>query len=83
MLGIFPRGEGPFDPGRLNNIAINQIIRRMDDGQRVRYLDMGHVFLEEDGTISKAIMPDFLHLSPQGYQRWAEAIEPALFEMGL
>jgi lysophospholipase L1-like esterase len=83
LLGVFPRGEGPFDPGRLNNIAINQIIRRYDDGQRVHYLDVGGAFLEEDNTISKEIMPDFLHLSPAGYRRLAEAIEPKLVELGL
>jgi lysophospholipase L1-like esterase len=26
-------------------------------------------------------MPDFLHLSRKGYQIWADAIEPALWDM--
>ena len=26
-------------------------------------------------------MPDFLHLSRKGYQIWADAIEPTLWEM--
>ena len=83
LHGIFPRGTGPLDQQRLNNIAINQLIRRFDDDQRVHYLDIGHVFLEEDGTIDKAIMPDLLHLSPEGYERWARALEPKLKELGL
>lgn len=29
-------------------------------------------------TLTKAIMPDMLHLSPAGYQRWADAMEPTL-----
>ena len=52
---------------RLNNIAINQIIRRYADGDRVHYLEVGDQFLEPDGSISEEIMPDLLHLSGEGY----------------
>jgi N-acetylglucosamine-6-sulfatase len=83
LLGIFPRGKTPFDLQRLNNVAINQRIRRYADGQRVHYLDIGPVFLEADGTLPEAVMPDLLHLSPEGYRRWAEAIEPKLRELGI
>ncbi|HAV63133.1 MAG TPA: acetylglucosamine-6-sulfatase [Verrucomicrobiales bacterium] len=83
LLGVFPRGQSPFDPGRLNNLGINQRIRRFADGDRVHYLDLSGSFLEADGTLSKEIMPDYLHLSPAGYQRWADAIEPSLKQLGL
>ena len=63
LHGIFPRGNNSLDEKRLNNIAINQIIRRFADGDRVHYLDIGDQFLEPDGTISTEIMPDRLHLS--------------------
>ena len=80
LLGIFPRGETPWDPLRLNNVAINDYLRRMDDGERIVYRDISRVFLEEDGTLSREIMPDLLHLNEQGYQRWAQAIAPILTE---
>ena len=83
LLGVFPRGKKSLDPKRLNNVAINQRIRKFHDGERVHYLDIGSVFLEEDGTLSPKIMPDALHLSPEGYKRWAEAIEPKLQELGV
>ena len=83
LLGIFPRGATPDDAGRLNNRAINRLVRRFADGSRVRYLDIGGAFTEPDGTLSKEIMPDFLHLSPEGYRRWAAAIAPALEEWGV
>jgi N-acetylglucosamine-6-sulfatase len=83
LTGIFPRGRQPTDLKRLNNIAINQIIRRFEDGQRVHYLDIGDVFLEADGTISPEVMPDALHLSEEGYRRWAAALEPTLQALGL
>lgn len=83
LHGIFPRGTDSLDEKRLNNIAINQIIRRFADGDRVHYLEVGDQFLEPDGTISKEIMPDRLHLSKKGYERWAHALEPKLNELGL
>ncbi|NOY43174.1 MAG: sulfatase-like hydrolase/transferase [Planctomycetes bacterium] len=83
LHGVFPRGRTPIDAGRLNNVAINQIIRRFADGKRVQYLDIGDSFLESDGSLSKEIMPDALHLSVEGYKRWAKALEPVLVELGL
>jgi len=67
----------------LNNVMINQKIRRLADGERVHYLDLSNEFLNADGTISKEIMPDYLHLSAEGYERWAKAIQPKLEELGL
>ena len=83
MLGIFPRGKTQFDEKRLNNIAVNQTIRRFADGRRVHYTDIGDVFLESDGSIQESIMPDALHLSKEGYKRWARTIEPLLKHLGV
>jgi arylsulfatase A-like enzyme/lysophospholipase L1-like esterase len=83
LLGIFPRGATSWDPGRVNNLGINQRLRLLADGDRVRYLDLGDAFLEPDGTLSREVMPDHLHLSTEGYRRWAQALEPALRELGL
>lgn len=83
LLGVFPRGRQPFDLGRLNNEAINQIIRRYDDGDRIHYVDIKEVFVNADGTLPDALMPDALHLSPEGYRLWGNAIEPKLRELGL
>ena len=83
LHAIFPRGTRSDNPGRLNNIAINKIIQRYSDHERIHYLDIADAFLEEDGTLPPEIMPDALHLSPEGYQRWADALEPTLQELGL
>jgi beta-glucosidase len=80
VLGIFPRGQKPSS-AREKLIEVNKEISRLDDGKAVRYLDIGKSFLESDGTISPAIMPDYLHLSRQGYERWAEAMEPTLKQL--
>jgi lysophospholipase L1-like esterase len=49
--------------------------------QRENYLDIGAKFLQADGTLTKEIMPDYLHLSAKGYQIWADAITPKLAEL--
>jgi beta-glucosidase len=77
LLGIFPRGEG-FNEMRGQILQVNQALARLDDGEHLHFLDIGRVFVEDDGSIQKDVMPDFLHLSPEGYRRWAAAIEPTL-----
>lgn len=80
LLAIFPRGEKPC-PRRENNAKANEIASKIADGKMIDYLDIGPKFLQPDKSISKEIMPDYLHLSPEGYQIWADAIESKLAEL--
>ena len=80
LLGLFPRGE-KNDPVREQVKEINSQLARLDDGKRVKFLDIGSRFLEADGTLSREIMPDLLHPSERGYQIWAEAMEDTLAGM--
>mgnify|MGYP003337475157 FL=1 len=73
LLSILPVGDKP-NPGREKRAAINSLISKFHGGP-VHYLDISAKFLESDGTISKDVMPDFLHLSPKGYEIWSEAIK--------
>jgi lysophospholipase L1-like esterase len=78
ILAIFPRGpNNEFQPRQVN-MKTNKIIEKLADGKNVFYLDIGQKFLAADGTLSKDVMPDLLHLSPQSYTTWAEAIEPTV-----
>lgn len=77
LLDIFPRGANPNNQ-RGKVLQVNQIISKLDDGEHVHFLSIGKRFVEDDGTISEAIMPDSLHLSPRGYEIWADAIEGKL-----
>ncbi len=82
LLAVFPRGEKPENnPGRTKLTEVNQIISKLDDGKQVFYLDIGPKFLQPDGSISKEIMPDYLHLSPAGYKIWADAIGDKLAQL--
>ena len=80
LCGIFPRGQS-FSPQRGKILQVNQALARLDDGKAVFYVDFGSQLIENDGTISKTIMPDHLHLSEAGYKIWAGAIEPKLKEI--
>jgi len=47
----------------------------------VHFLRIGQNFVSPDGSIAKDIMPDFLHLTPKGYEIWAKSIEPMLAKL--
>lgn len=80
ILAIFPRGEKP-NAQREKNAKASEIASKLADGKMVHFMDIGAKFLEDDGTLTRDIMPDLLHLSPRGYEIWAEAIEGKVKEM--
>ncbi len=78
LLGIFPCHEKPNDPIREKIRKTNEKIKSLADYKNIYFADIGGAFLEKDGTITKAVMRDLLHLSPKGYEMWADAMEPYL-----
>jgi beta-glucosidase len=81
LLGIFPRGEKPDDAKRHVNMKANELAKSVADNKDVFYLDIGPQFLSTDGTLTKDIMPDYLHLSEKGYEIWARSIEPKVAQL--
>jgi lysophospholipase L1-like esterase len=78
VLAIFPRGANKDDARRKVNQGANELIAKLADDKQVFFLDIGPKFLAEDGTLSKEIMPDLLHLNEKSYRIWAESIEDKL-----
>ena len=78
ILGIFPRGANAEDKKRQVNEKANAMIAKLADGKRVHYLDIGKNFLNDEGVLTREIMPDLLHLSTDGYTIWSESIEPSV-----
>lgn len=76
LMAVFPAGETASAPIRGKIRQINQAIAPLDKRKRVTFIDIGETFLETDGSISTQIMPDYLHLTEEGYRRWADAILP-------
>ena len=81
LLGVFPRGAEPGDARRKVNEQTIEIVKKLANDKMVVYQDLASDFLEKDGTLSRSIMPDLLHLSRQGYTIWAESIEPNVKKM--
>jgi beta-glucosidase len=81
ILAIFPRGADSGDPRRKVNEGANAIMAKLADGKQVHFLDIGKGFLASDGTLSKEVMPDLLHLNEKSYRIWAESIEPKVKEL--
>jgi len=72
--------RGTIPAAKLNQkvAEINAIIANLDDGKTVFYKDIGKEFLDQNGGLSGAIMPDYLHLSAKGYDIWGRAIKDDL-----
>ncbi len=81
LLAIFPRDEKPTADIRKRIKTVNDQIVKLDDRKTVRFLDIGPKLSNPDGSLSKEVMPDFLHLSEKGYQIWADAMGPLLKEL--
>jgi lysophospholipase L1-like esterase len=81
LLAIFPRGATAEHKMRKLNDAINSILKTYDDGKTVYYLDLAPAFLDKEGNLPKSVMPDLLHPKADGYQIWAETMEPKLKEL--
>jgi lysophospholipase L1-like esterase len=78
LMGIFPRSQV--------DDCLRTCIRNLNDlladlyksNETVTFMDIGHLFLSSDGSISPNIMSDGVHLTEKGYRIWAEAVEPTI-----
>ena len=94
LMGVLPRGPSEKDLARQLVKEINRRLKELagdvDDKEKkddkkdkmVRFLDIGGEFLvkegDKKGDLDKDLMPDFVHLSPRGYQIWESALEKVL-----
>lgn len=80
LLAIFPRGDTPDDELRQINSEINQQIEKLADGERIHFMNINSVFLDDEENLTEDIMPDKLHPNEYGYKLWAESMLPAIRE---
>lgn len=78
LLALLPRDEKPDGLLRRHNAKINALLPTLADGRQVVFLDIGSTLTNPDGTLSRDILPDWLHLSPKGYDLWARSLAPLL-----
>ena len=77
LLAIFPRGANDRDANRIKNEEANNIIKKLDDGKHVFYMNINDKFLNDDGSLI-GFRRDNLHPDQQGYEIWASAVAPTL-----
>ena len=79
LLAVFPRATGnDANMKKIQSEKINKVneeIAKLNDGKKVKFLNINKIFTSPDGSLPKDIMPDQLHLSPNGYALWANAVE--------
>lgn len=76
LLGVMP-ALGKDDSIRGLIREINAGIAKLDDGNAVRFLDLGGKFLQPDGSQrAELFKSDRLHLADAGYKVWADEMEP-------
>ena len=76
LLGILPRS---WDEAAVKKVGeVNSIIAGYADNKQVFYFDAGPSLLDKDAKISKEIFRDGLHLSPQGYEIFAQVLLPEI-----
>jgi beta-glucosidase len=80
ILAIFPRGEKP-SAQRQKNAEASKLASAIADNKWIYYMDINNKFLDKNGTLSKDIMPDYLHPNEKGYQIEAKAIEPMVKQL--
>jgi beta-glucosidase len=91
LMGIFPRGsreqrigikggltEATMNPQWEKIDEVNRIIETFADGKNIIYLNINQAFLNKDGALPVAIMPDLLHPNEKGFELWGNAMAPTL-----
>ncbi len=88
LLAIFPRGTreqvavrgqgASINPQWAKNDQASQLASRLADGKNVIYLDINSSFLDENGVLSREVMPDLLHPKEKGYAIWGATMLPTL-----
>lgn len=81
VQGVFPAGKLKSDKKRGRITKLNKLLSEYDDGANVRFIDFGHKFLGSNGSISRKIMFDYLHLTSRGYHIWATSLSGPLAQM--
>lgn len=88
ILSIFPRGskeeradktqDGTFNPQWAINDCASELASKIADNKMIYFMNINKLFLDDNGTLTRKIMPDLIHPGENGYRLWAEAIEPTI-----
>jgi len=78
LVNLLPRSPRPTDVRRRTAMQTNELLAKLHNGKDVIFLKAWDQFLDENGTLSPAVMPDALHPGEKGYEILAGIIKSAL-----
>ncbi len=84
LIGVLPRDlthEIGGNAAPLKVAQINSIIKSLDDGWNVTFVDLTSVFTDRQGKANRKLLSDGLHPNDKGYEAWYKAISPVLSKM--
>ncbi|HET9268490.1 MAG TPA: GDSL-type esterase/lipase family protein [Vicinamibacterales bacterium] len=79
LTAIFPRNDSMAAMPVIDEI--NRRIARFADGRSIRWLNVNDRLASANGTLVDGMMGDGLHPTLEGYQVWADGLEPILLEL--
>jgi cephalosporin-C deacetylase len=79
LTGITPRDDNLEVMPIVN--AANERIAKLANGKSVRYININAQLALPDGHLRAGMANDGLHLTPQAYQVWADALKPLFIEI--
>ena len=78
ICGPFPAGATPDDPRRVALDLVHERAALLAARERVTYLDLRPLFLDEAGRPNERMSGDHIHVTAAGRAAWMEAIEPTV-----
>lgn len=78
LMAILPRDNPATSPRRKLIDEVNRQLADYASNEKFTWLDIHAKFLDDQGAIPKALMPDLCHPTEVGYQIWADALLPLL-----
>ncbi len=85
VVSVLPAGEKadvPFRSGTVELAAATKALQ-LERDLKVHLIDFGAKLLDADGTLSKAISPDSIHLSAAGYEIFAQQLRSELKQLSI
>ena len=79
ITGITPRNDN-LDVMPVIDRA-NREISRLADGKSIRYININDRLADGENKLLPGMAHDGLHLTPKGYQVWADALKPVFTEI--
>ncbi|MRI02159.1 lipase [Kriegella sp. EG-1] len=81
LMGILPYGNKPNHRNNIN-IATNKIISKFpENNRRIHYVDIGHVYYNDGGTVRSDLMPDYLHPNTEGHMLMFKVLNDRIKEL--